>query len=148
MCHDNQEYGFDHHVVKVPIGNVPEENLETRQHAGCLFEPCNECRGNTRHAEAYLPEEMRHNLDLFRHRLKSARRGTVCSFETNTTACSFCNNGHSQGRYWTFEGCKCKGVSTRPTYHMKCARTLATAFESTCPVCGHTGYYKFNDRSN
>lgn len=146
MCDDNQEYGFDHWVVKVPIGNVPEENDETRQHAGCLFEPCNECRGNKRHAEAYHPEETSRNLQLFRHRLQAARRGSPCAFETNTTCCSFCGNGHSQGRYWTFDGCQCKGVSTRPTYHMKCARTLATSFESTCAVCGHNGFYRFNDK--
>lgn len=142
MCDTNQEYGFDRWSVKVPLETVCAVNEETTQHACCLFEPCTECKGNTRPAEAYYGETVQANLDKFRGYLASARRIGRVLLNHPSSKCSFCDNNHIPGKFWTFEGCKCQ--APRPAYHMKCARQLATAFESTCALCGHEGYYKYN----
>ena len=139
MCHSNQEYGFRQWNVKVPYQTICGVNEETVQHASCLFEPCAECKRNTRPTESYVDDELLDQLKKFNGYLSLARNSFRAIIEKHDNRCTFCDQETTAGDKWTFEGCGC---TKRSVYHTRCAKTLATHFESTCPLCAQKGFYK------
>lgn len=139
MCKDNQEHGFKRWSVKVPYQTVCHVNEETSQHACCLFEPCHECKHNTRPTESYLEPETLELLKQLNSYLGLARNCLRPIVDRQEGHCALCNQETTAGDNWSFEGCEC---SQQPFYHIECAKIVATHFETTCPFCAHKGFFK------